>query len=102
MTESRERKRKKREEIRRLLAESRSGTIFLTEVPSLERIPDLVRDLDDFIQSGLGWAKEEGWGVEDGFHMEEYRNHILSILSWDNRLFTEIELFIKKYPTGYT
>jgi len=46
MRESRERKKKKREEIRRLLAQSRSARLSLTEIPDIEVIPGLIEDLN--------------------------------------------------------
>jgi hypothetical protein len=50
MRKSRERKKRKREEIRKLLADSRSGTLPLMEEPDLESIPGLLEDLDEFIE----------------------------------------------------
>jgi len=49
MSESRDRKRRKREEIRRLLAESRSNTLVFMEEPELDTIPGLASDLDELI-----------------------------------------------------
>ena len=47
--ESRERKRSKVEELRRLLAGTRSGSLSLGEVPELDVVPGLVADLDAFV-----------------------------------------------------
>jgi hypothetical protein len=88
MRESRERGKRKKEEVRRLLAESRSGTLLLTEEPSLEAIPGLNEALDDFIRiEGQGNYE---FSPKAGFRMEDYRDHILSVLGLGSRLFSDI------------
>ena len=90
MRESRDRKKRKREEIRRLLAESRSKTLIFTEEPELNAIPGLVSDLVEFI---LGEKFEfYDTGVENGiiFNIEKYWTHIQSMLGWDPVLFSTI------------
>ena len=62
MRESRERKRQKREEIRKLLAESRSETLSFMEEPDLESIPGLLDDLENFIEA----VKPEIYLQDDG------------------------------------
>ena len=94
MRESRERKKKKREEIRRLLAQSRSGSLPLTDSPDLEAIPGLVEDLNEFIQNGLYEPSQCSFEAENEFDMDKYRDHILSVLSWDNMLFSQIRPLI--------
>ena len=90
MQESRQRKKAKREEIRRLLAESRSDVFVFTEEPDLESIPGLVYDLDEFIYNedlGLNTAVYDQGNI---FDIEKYRSHILSILGWDPVPFSDI------------
>ena len=49
MREHREKIERRKEEIRRLLAETRSDELILTEEPSLEAIPGLMEALEHFI-----------------------------------------------------
>jgi hypothetical protein len=94
MRESRERKKKKREEIRKLLAQSRSDTLSLTEFPDIEIIPGLIEDLNEFIQKTSYEAPHYSFGAENEFDLNKYRDHILSVLSWDSVLFSEMEPLI--------
>ena len=50
MREHRRRAREEREKMKKFLAESRSGTLLLTEEPRLESLDGLCEDLDAFIQ----------------------------------------------------
>ena len=101
MVESRERAKKKREEIRKLLADSRSGTLTLLEDPNFSGLPGFFDDLDDFIRS----SSEEGYSgyselFQQGistFHMDRYRDHILSILTWNTLLFSKITPLIEDF-----
>jgi hypothetical protein len=88
MRDCRERKERKREEIRRLLAESRSGALPFLEEPDLDSIPGLMIDLDNFIQS----EQVQRMYMDTGniFNMENYRAHILKRLGWSPIHFTEI------------
>jgi hypothetical protein len=88
MRESRERKKRKRDEIRRLLANSRSGTLSLMEEPDLESIPGLLEELDGFIET----ETPEIFQPDDGniFNIEDYRDHILSLLGWSAVRFRKI------------
>ena len=95
MRESRARAEKKREEIRRLLAESRSGTLSLTEEPRLESIPGLVQALDEFIQTESGEACTVSFDTEDCFRMDDYREHLLSTLGWSGIRFSDIPPLIE-------
>ena len=91
MRECRERKRKKREEIRLLLARSRSEPLPLLDNPELDAIPGLIEDLDNFIENT---AYEPGQFIlhsDNLFDMDKYRQHILSVLTWDTMLFSEID-----------
>ena len=80
MSKSRERKKRKREEIRKLLADSRSGPLSIMQEPDLKSIPGLLEDLNDFIET----ETPEIFQVDDGiiFNIDNYRNHILSLLGW--------------------
>ena len=97
MQESRSRAKEKREEVRRLLAESRSGALPLMEDPDLESIPGLIQDLNDFIQQESIEIGEFVFDPVSRFHMDEYREHILSILGWDSMLFSNMAPLIEEY-----
>jgi hypothetical protein len=96
MHESRERSKKKKEGIKRLLANSRSNALTLTENPNLESVPGLVEDLNDFIQLESDEAGQMIFDEEPRFSMNDYRNHINSILTWNGILFSEIVPLIDK------
>lgn len=91
MQDYRTRVKQKKEEIRRLLAESRSGVLQLTEEPCLESLNGLTQDLDQFIQNGATEFELSDFEAKSDFHMNDYRNHILSTLSWDSAFFSEIK-----------
>jgi hypothetical protein len=84
MQESRRKAKEKREEIRRFLAESRSGNLPLMEDPDLEAIPGLIQDLNAFIQQGSFEIGEFAFDTGYSFRMDDYRQHILSSLSWNS------------------
>ena len=71
MAESRERKRRKKEAIRQLLAETRSDALDLACDPSQDVIDELSVALNDFVG---GFAPVDDYPCEEGtvFHMEEY------------------------------
>jgi len=87
---SRARARKRRGEIRRLLAGSRSEALTLMEEPCLESIPGLIQDLNDFIQGNGTEACDFNFDSNPCFRMNDYRKHILSVLGWDSLLFSDI------------
>lgn len=89
MEESRSRAKKKREEIRRLLAESRSDVLALDEAPDLKSIPGMLHDLDNFIHHSET-IDQYDFDIENNFSMDDYRNHILSVLTWDSVPFSNI------------
>jgi hypothetical protein len=91
MLKSRKRKKIKQEEMRRLLAESRSDTLTFTESPDIETIPGLIEDLNKFIQNMPNELGQCHLCPKEQFDMDKYRDHIISALSWDNMLFSEIE-----------
>jgi hypothetical protein len=88
MQESRDRARKKREEVRRLLAGSRSDTLILLQEPNLEAIPGLTEALDGFIGIRIGCLKD--FLSNPDFSMDDYRNHILSVIGTGSMLFSDI------------
>jgi len=88
MRESRSRAKRKREEIRLLLAGSRSDALLFMDEPCLESIPGLAEALNDFI--GTEMASGGTFTPKSGFRMADYRNHILSILGIGSRLFSDI------------
>jgi len=88
MQESRDRARKKREEVRRLLAGSRSDNLILLQEPKIEAIPGLTEALDGFIGTDIGYLRDFLSGPD--FSMNNYRDHILSIIGKSSRLFSDI------------
>ncbi|MEA3437080.1 MAG: hypothetical protein U9R43_11485 [Thermodesulfobacteriota bacterium] len=90
MRKTRDRKKRKREEIRRLLAESRSETLVFMEEPELETIPGLLCDLDDFIQDGNSEFSDIIFKNENIFNIDQYWSHIQSLLGWNPIHFSEI------------
>lgn len=87
---SRSRAAKRKEEMNRILAESRSGALVFTDKPRLESIPGLIEGLDDFI--GVQEPGSNGFSLDlnSDFKMEDYRNHILDILGADCFMFSDI------------
>ncbi len=90
MRESRDRAKRKKEEIRLFLAESRSSALPLMDYPHLESIPGLIQDLDDFIKEGALKVCHFPFDAQPDFRMDDYHNHIMSALGWDSMLFTDI------------
>lgn len=75
MRASRERKRQKKEEIRRLLAASRSGPLGVIDMTELNAIPGLEAALEEFISTG-GYESLNDYAFRDEFNMDEYKNLI--------------------------
>jgi hypothetical protein len=96
MNKSRRKAKQKRDEIRRLLAESRSGVLPLIETPDLHSIPGLLHDLDNFIQQSKN-IEQHIFDIENNFNMDEYRNHVLAILTWNRILFSNIAPLAKDH-----
>jgi len=97
MQESRQRAASKKEEIRRLLAESRSGAITLMETPDLETIPGLLQDLDDFILSNPILMDGISFTLNSDFNMDAYRTHILSFIDYHTLRFSDISPLMGDY-----
>jgi hypothetical protein len=95
MRESRKRVKERREAIRRLLAESRSDRLPLMENPDLGSIPGLIQDLDDFIQENPPEIDQVPIYGKSDFAISDYREHILSLLSWDSMFFSDISPLIQ-------
>jgi hypothetical protein len=95
MQESRARAMQRKEEVGRLLAESRSDSLHLTEDPDLGSIPGLIQDLDDFIQENPPEIGQRCFSGKSDFAISDYREHILSALSWDSMLFSDISPLIQ-------
>jgi hypothetical protein len=90
MREFRTKTKKKREEIRRLLAGSRSDALPLLEEPDLKSIPGLVEDLNSFVQTNSVEPCDFSFDAVSSFQMDKYREHILSTLGWNRMLFSKI------------
>ena len=90
MRESRRRTAAKREEIRQLLADSRSEILSLTEYPNLEAIPGLLKDLDDMIQLNGDHGSFSTLDLNSDFDMASYRQHIMSVLGMYTLRFSDI------------
>ena len=88
MGEARTRERRKREELKLLMAGSRSDTLLLTEEPVLESIEGLTEALDGFIGTEMGGLKD--FLSSPDFSMGDYRNHILSVIGTGSMLFSDI------------
>ena len=90
MQESRRRASIKREETRRLLADSRSDVLSLFEYPDLEAIPGLIWDLDGFIKTCGGQDTPSFCDQSSDFKMDTYRRHIQSLLGNHSLRFSDI------------
>jgi len=89
MMESRERKKALREELRRLLASSRSGALLLTDLPCLDSIPGLAEDLEAFLHG----ASENSAGMvveREPFDLDQYRDVILEYLDGCSAMFSAL------------
>jgi hypothetical protein len=95
MRESRARAKKKREEVRGLLAGSRSDPLSFIEALWLEPIPGLAEALNSFIETEM--ADGCAYVPKSGFRMGDYRNHILSVLGVGSRLFSDIAPLIDDF-----
>lgn len=91
MQESRRKKQEKREQMRKILAESRSGALQLTNDLDFNSIPGLFSDLDSFVGEGKESIASFLRDGEADFDIEAYRSHILSLLSWDRTYFSAIK-----------
>jgi len=90
MQEHRRRARQEREEMKRFLADSRSGTLLLMEGPHLESLDGFVQDLDVFIKIHQDIPGNFGFEAKSTFSMDRYRSHILSCLPTEVVHFSDI------------
>jgi hypothetical protein len=90
MRESRQRSKRKKEELKQLLANSRSNALTLTENPDLESVPGLIEDLNAFVQTESEGAYQTVFVEKPRFNMDDYRTHINCILTWDGVSFSKI------------
>jgi len=88
MRNSRERAKARREQLMQSLANSRSDEFTLSEAPILESIPGLVDDLNEFV--GAQTAAHVSYEMANAFSMEDYREHLNSVLSGRSMLFSDI------------
>ncbi len=95
MQESRNRSREKREAIRRLLAESRSGELVLMENPESDILSDFSKDLDAFILENPMAAYTDFFDLKSDFDLNAYRSHILAVLGHHTLLFSSISPLIE-------
>ncbi len=87
--EARERKRQKVEEIRRLLARTRSNDLSIAAVPDLEAVPGLSMDLDHFV-GGVEAVDVGQFLSDDVFDMRAYWDSIVTVLHDGGVLFSRI------------
>ena len=93
MQNARARERRKREELKAIWAASRSDNLILLEEPRLDSISGLTEALNGFIGTG-GSGYQESW-PRSGFSLEDYRNHLLSIIGNRSILFSDITPLIE-------
>ena len=90
MKESRDRAKKRQEEIKRFMIQPRSRTFELMDEPILENVPGLVEALDNFVHAQNGSYYDHLWKSRSSFQMSEYKKHILGFLGWGKKLFSSI------------
>ena len=89
MKASREKRQRKKEEIKRMLAASRSSDLSFAEYPGLDGIPGLEDSLNAFIGSVQKLSAADFTGT-DLFRMHEYKEAILAYLKEYEVLFSSI------------
>ena len=87
MQEARAREKRKQEELKVFLAASKSDTLLLLEEPNLDGVPGLTEALNRFI--GIQFDPCD-FSSASRFRMNDYRNHILSVLGIGARLFSDM------------
>jgi len=90
---ARARERKKREELKATLAGSRSGDLILLEEPCLDSVPGLTEALNGLI--GTDTSGFQSCLSRSGFSIEDYRNHLLSVIGNGSKLFSDISPLIE-------
>ena len=87
MQEARAREKREQEELKVFLAASKSDTLLLLEEPNLDDVPGLTDALNHFI--GIQFDPCD-FSSTSRFRMNDYRNHILSVLGIGARLFSDM------------
>jgi hypothetical protein len=95
MRDARARDKRKKEELKVLLAGSRSDTLILLEEPCLDSLPGLTEALNGFI--GTGDSRIQGFLSRSGFSLEDYRSHLLSVIGNRSVLFSDITPLIEDW-----
>ncbi|EFK09978.1 conserved hypothetical protein [delta proteobacterium NaphS2] len=87
---SRARAARQKQEMGRILAESRSDVLLLTDEPRLKSITGLLEDLDDFIGTPAPEPDFLRLDSDSVFRMADYRTHILHVVGDDCLMFSDI------------
>ena len=95
MQEARNRDRRRKEELKAILASSRSDSLILLEEPCLDSIPGLTEALNGFVGEGAKTFQDFLHG--SGFSLNNYRNHLLSVIGNRSILFSDIAPLIEDY-----
>jgi len=80
MNESRQRKKQKHEQIKQMLAESRSARLFSTQEPSLANLPGWEPELNKFVNTAIPEEFLHNIPTQPLFEMDIYRQHILELV----------------------
>ena len=88
MQEARARERRKKEELKAILAGSRSDNLILLEEPCFDSIPGLTEALNGFIGTGVSGFQD--FLSKSGFSLKDYRSHLLSVIGNGSMLFSDI------------
>jgi hypothetical protein len=75
------------------LAGSRSDNLILLEEPCLDSIPGLTQALNGFIGTGVSGFQD--FLSRPGFSLEDYRNHLLSVIGNGSMMFSDIAPLIE-------
>jgi len=81
MRHSRESKQQRRQQIRQMLAQSRSPALVMPDEPSLAAVPGLESDLNEFVNIPLSLATFIDASQRPRFEMCTYHRHILELAS---------------------
>ena len=93
MREVRTRERKKKEELKVLLAGSRSDTLILLEEPCLDSLPGLTEALNGFVGTEVSGFQD--FLSRSGFSLDDYRSHLLAVIGNRSVLFSDITPLIE-------
>ncbi len=95
MQEARTRERRRKAEVKAILAGSRSDNLLLLEEPCLDSIPGLTEALNGVI--GTGAVGFQDLSSRSDFLIDNYRNHLLSTIGTGARLFSDITPLIEDW-----